>query len=76
MIHQVFIQVADDGDFPNAALCAAYLGFKIRGRAISGLSEVRWEQFIVGVHRRCHPPKQVKNSRVTSSRPLDRFEAW
>lgn len=34
MIHQVFIQVADDGEFPNAALCAAYLGFKARGRDV------------------------------------------
>jgi hypothetical protein len=34
MIHQVFIQVADDGEFPNAALCAAFLGFTARGRDV------------------------------------------
>jgi hypothetical protein len=34
VIHQVIIQSDDNGEFPNAALCAAYLGFKARGRDV------------------------------------------
>lgn len=38
MIEQVFIQIEADGSFPNAALCAAHLGFRSRGRDVVGMT--------------------------------------
>lgn len=34
MIEQVFIQIDDDGEFPNMPLHAAYRGFELRGRDV------------------------------------------
>lgn len=38
MIERAIIQATDGGAFPNAALCAAFLGFKARGREVFTLS--------------------------------------
>ena len=43
MIDQVLIQVDDNGDFSNVALCAASIGFKARGRDVTRLTSQQIE---------------------------------
>jgi hypothetical protein len=44
VIDRVVIQIDEDGQFPNAALCAAFLGFRARGRDVCTLNPTQIEE--------------------------------